>query len=127
MSIAEGSVNVTEQAKESAKLKKLLPTESDFKGMPGYYQKPAKVWRRSESRYVDGYEWGVSVPTRSKQAREIGEAIAPHARAAGGQKVEMRGGPVFGVALGPERPGDFCERCDLRLSWCECNGGRDEA
>ena len=69
-----------QQIEEGQKNQELLPSEKDFKGMDGYWQKPAKVWRTGVG-YVDGYEWGCEVSTKSKEAHEIGEAIAPFARA----------------------------------------------
>lgn len=58
--------------------------ESDFKGKPGYWQKPKKI-RKPGYGMVDGYEWGYRAPKRKQSkreisARELGEMIAPATR-----------------------------------------------
>ena len=55
----------------------LKPTENDFKGMPGYFQK---------EKPGGGYEWGVDYKSNeggklTQQAEEVREAMTPHWRA----------------------------------------------
>ncbi len=68
------------QTKAIAKAEALKPIEADFKNMPGYWQKPAKVMRAGVGM-VDGYEWGVDAKSRSREAAAIGEAMTPHWKA----------------------------------------------
>ena len=70
---------------EGAKNRELLPLMSEFKGRPGYKEQAAKVWRTGVG-FVDGYETRYSFPPNrdgklTKQASEVGEAMAPFNRA----------------------------------------------
>ena len=69
-----------------AKCNELKPTESDLKGMRGYYEREAKVMRTGVG-YVDGREWGVE----GGDSRVLGEAMAPFWRADNERIANKRG------------------------------------
>lgn len=46
---------------------------SDFQGRPGYWEKPAKVWRPGVGM-VDGFKWGCRVPKVKRSKREVSAA-----------------------------------------------------
>jgi len=125
---AEFSVDqLMAKARARRKAKEKGGKESDFVGRPGYRRKyvPGKV-------NADGtpyYTWSYSVPTRSRQAQEIAEAMAPRwrdendmQREAAAQRPKERAHHGRTFFMGELSESDFCPTCGYRWTWCEGHG-----
>jgi hypothetical protein len=79
------------------------------KGLPGYYEKPGKVWRTGVG-YVDGYKWGVKFKPNengkmTRTAAAIGEGMRPFNRAEIHRQAEMAMERGVMPYQAPMRPG----------------------
>jgi hypothetical protein len=87
-----GPADVAAVAKEQS----LLPTRDDFRRMPGYWEKPAKVHRTGVG-LVDGYKWGVSASAAKGEEKlrahhaAVGELMAPSWNAATERQLNASG------------------------------------